>query len=88
MSSVTVRFRPLRRETLKLLADVYTASGDDPIEAYSRLVSAAAVAGAILGHDPEDASELFEQAVKAAMQAIIHRPDIFGDETGKSIFNA
>lgn len=88
MSSVTVRFRPLRRETLQLLVDVYAASGNDPTEAYNRLVSAAAVAGAMLDHDPENASELFEQAVKAAMRAIVLHPDIFGDETGKPIFHA
>jgi hypothetical protein len=73
-----IRFRPLERATLELLYDTWEKEGGDPVANYSRLISAAMVAAAIIGLTPEQVSDQVETMVVKATEAVRERPDIFG----------
>lgn len=74
----TIKFRPIERETLALLSSVHEAEGNDPTATYGRLLSAAMVAGAILGLSPEQVAQQAQAFAEGAQRAVSERPDIFG----------
>lgn len=74
----TIKFRPIERETLRILFSVHEAEARDPTETYSRLLSAAMVAGAILGLAPEQIAQQAQAFAEGAQRAVSERPDIFG----------
>lgn len=74
----TIRFRPIERPTLDLVGNVHNQEGD-PVAAYSRLLSAAMVAAAMLGLTPEQVAQQAEAFAAQAARAVQGRPDIFGE---------
>ncbi|MBI1620123.1 hypothetical protein [Aquamicrobium zhengzhouense] len=75
---VTINFRPLDRETLMLVATVHDHE-QDPVAAYSRLMSAAMMAAAIIELTPAQVAEQAELFAAQAARAVRERPDIFGN---------
>lgn len=73
-----IRFRPLERATLELLYETWEREGADPVANYSRLISAAMLAAAIIGLTPEQVSDQVETMVAKAAEAVRERTDIFG----------
>ncbi len=76
---VTVKFQPIKRETLAIVRDAHEAEDQDPVAAYGRLLSAAMVAGAILELKPEMVIQQVEACYEQAILAVKNRKDIFGD---------
>ena len=74
---VRIIFRPLERETLMLVATVHDHE-QDPVAAYSRLMSAAMMAAAIIELTPAQVAEQAELFSAQAAPALQERPDIFG----------
>lgn len=73
----TFKFRPLERQTLELLVNTHQQEGD-PVDTYSRLMSAAMVAAAILDLSPKDVAEHARIFSTEAQRAVQDRRDIFG----------
>lgn len=78
---IKINFRPLEPQTLRLVLGVHKVEGEDPVNTYSRLISAALVAGAMLGLTAEDVAKQTEQFYAAALRAVEGRPQIFGDKS-------
>lgn len=77
----TIRFHPIEPETLRLLTETWDELGD-PVDCYSRLISAAMVAAAILGLEPEKVSGQAEGYARQAARAVAERTEIFGSFGG------
>lgn len=73
-----VRFRPIEESTLRVLVQVRKAEGSDPVATYSRLMSAAMVAAAIIGVTPRQVGHHSPEMLRLARRAVRERPDIFG----------
>lgn len=80
VTKVEVKFRPVDRDTLKLIHTTYQQEGDAAAN-YGRLMSAAMVAGAIIGLTKEQIAQHAEVCAEHAIRAVETRTDIFG---GKS----
>lgn len=78
MTEYTVTFRPMQDDTLKLLLHVYLLEGKNPVKAYSRLVSAAVMAGAMMDMMPEQMAEHVTKFMPNAHMVIKEHPEIFG----------
>ncbi len=78
MAKATVKFRPIERQTLDLLMQAHKTAGGDAVATYSVLISAAMVAGAILGLTPQQAGHQAPELMHMARAAVRERPDIFG----------
>jgi len=78
MPNTTVKFRPIERQTLDLLMQANKTADGDPAATYSILISAAMVAGAILGVTPQQAGHHAPDMLRHARAAVNERTDIFG----------
>ena len=81
MATATIPFRPLDDHTLQVVFDAYGRAGADPARTYGLLLSAAAVAGAILGVTPQQVAHHAPEVMRQARRAVAERPDIFGPGT-------
>jgi len=78
MAEHPIHFRPLHDETLGLLALVYSHANGDPVATYSRLISAAVMAGALIEMMPEQMAGQVKLFMPGAHMAIKENPEIFG----------
>ncbi len=74
----TIKFRPTERATLAVLGSTHEGEGRDPVATYSRLLSATALAGAMLGLRPEGIASHFLEVAETATEVVKAHPDIFG----------
>ena len=75
--TATIRFRPLAPETLMLLLIANQAANEDPVDAYGLLLSAALVAGAMLGLTHEHIHDQVKLMYDNAIRAVAERRDVF-----------
>lgn len=80
MTLATFEFRPITRETLSLCRSIFDECDGDPVKTYGRLLSAAMVAGAMLGLTPEQITQQALECARQAERAVKGRPDIFGSD--------
>lgn len=73
----TVKFRPVQRQTLALLLAAHEVEGD-PVDTFSRLLSACFVSAAIIEITPEKICEYATAMMPMARRAVLERRDIFG----------
>lgn len=76
----TLKFRPLDDRVLRLVADAHERSGDDALQTFADLMTAAAHAGSILNVQPKDAAVAFTKVLDTCFEAQAQRPDIFGGD--------
>jgi len=78
MTKYKIMFRPLQPETHGLMIQVYLAENNDPVATYSRLISAAVMAGAMLEMMPEQIAYHVKKFMPNAHMAIKDHPEMFG----------
>ncbi len=81
MNQYAVRFRPIQKETAIIMQSAYDMENSDPVAAYSRLISAAVMAGAFLNLTPEEIATQVQMFTPIAHQAIADHPEMFGGMT-------
>jgi hypothetical protein len=74
----TIKFRPIDERTLALLLHVNEEESSDAVATFSRLMSAAMIAGALIGLTKEQIVDLAETLSEYAALAVAERRDIFG----------
>ena len=72
-----IHFRPVHPDTLTTLAEAFERAGEDASACYSLLLSATAMAGAMLTIEPNEAAAYFPAILRLAEKAIHDHPEIF-----------
>ena len=72
-----IHFRPVHPATLTTLAEAFERAGEDASACYSLLLSATAMAGAMLTIEPNEAATYFPAMLHLAEKALRDHPEIF-----------
>ena len=80
----TLKFRPLEDRVLRLVWEAHERSGQDAVQTFSDLMTAAAHAGAILNVEPDTAAVAMTTVLETCLAAQAQRPDIFGDDAERA----
>lgn len=74
----TIEFRPIERPTMDLMLQIFDLEGRDPVKAYSRALTLAVMAGAMLHLDPAVVAAHMQQFSILGAKVIKDHPEIYG----------
>lgn len=78
MAEGVFKFRPTEPETLAIMLMAWATEEEDPVDTFSRLFSAALMAGAFINLTAESFQKIVNECLPRAHQAMAAHPEIFG----------